>query len=76
MDYFKHYNDTYGHAEGDYVLKEVARTIKENIRNEDRVFCYGGEEFAIILHRQEARSQSVCVLGIFYHQLLSNDKVL
>lgn len=49
VDYFKHYNDTYGHAEGDYVLKEVARTIKENIRNEDRVFRYGGEEFAIIL---------------------------
>ncbi|WP_170291665.1 sensor domain-containing diguanylate cyclase [Heliobacterium mobile] len=48
IDFFKNFNDTYGHAEGDQVLKSIANTIKENIRAEDRVFRYGGEEFVVI----------------------------
>jgi len=49
IDFFKNYNDRYGHAEGDGVLKEIAKTIKDTIREEDRVFRYGGEEFVVIL---------------------------
>jgi len=49
IDFFKGYNDTYGHAEGDKVLKSIAKTFQENIREEDRVFRYGGEEFVVIL---------------------------
>lgn len=53
IDFFKSYNDTYGHAEGDKVLKQIATAIKENIRQEDRVFRYGGEEFVAILSQAE-----------------------
>jgi len=49
IDFFKHINDTYGHASGDEVLKEVALCLKENLRHIDRVFRWGGEEFMIVL---------------------------
>lgn len=50
IDYFKHYNDTYGHQKGDDCLQQVAQAIKKAVRNGfDVVARYGGEEFAIIL---------------------------
>ena len=49
IDYFKHYNDLYGHQKGDEVLKSIGKILRENIRKEDIVARYGGEEFAIIL---------------------------
>lgn len=49
VDYFKRVNDTYGHLAGDQVLKEVARTIQQNLRITDCLGRYGGEEFAVIL---------------------------
>ncbi|MFP3981831.1 MAG: GGDEF domain-containing protein [Desulfobacterales bacterium] len=48
LDDFKSVNDTYGHQAGDCVLKEFARTLKENIRSEDYAGRYGGEEFIVI----------------------------
>lgn len=49
VDYFKQYNDYYGHQEGDYCLQKVALMIQENCqRAEDFPARYGGEEFAII----------------------------
>lgn len=49
IDYFKQYNDTFGHQKGDYVLKKIGALIKENSREDDIAARYGGEEFAIIL---------------------------
>jgi len=49
VDFFKKVNDTYGHSTGDYVLKEVAYLILQNLRKTDMVFRYGGEEFAVII---------------------------
>lgn len=49
VDFFKKYNDYYGHQDGDIVLKMVATIIKSNIRKEDFVARYGGEEFIIIM---------------------------
>lgn len=49
IDNFKIINDSYGHLVGDAVLKEIAKRIKENIRQIDLVGRYGGEEFSVIL---------------------------
>ena len=50
IDFFKHFNDTYGHECGDYVLKQVAFLIKSNLREEDLASRYGGEEFTVLLN--------------------------
>ena len=49
IDHFKQINDTHGHSAGDDVLKAVAASIKNQLRNVDMVFRYGGEEFLILL---------------------------
>lgn len=49
IDYFKRFNDTFGHQSGDAVLRQVAFTLKKNVRATDIVCRYGGEEMSIIL---------------------------
>jgi diguanylate cyclase (GGDEF)-like protein len=46
IDHFKKFNDTYGHAEGDNVLRMVAQNLEESLG--DKVYRYGGEEFCVI----------------------------
>jgi diguanylate cyclase (GGDEF)-like protein len=50
IDYFKTFNDTHGHLNGDHALKTVANILVKTIqRGSDYVFRWGGEEFAVIL---------------------------
>ena len=49
LDHFKKFNDAYGHAAGDMALQAVAEVFKANVRAEDVICRYGGEEFTIIL---------------------------
>jgi diguanylate cyclase (GGDEF)-like protein/putative nucleotidyltransferase with HDIG domain len=49
IDYFKHYNDLYGHQKGDEVLRTIGKILRENVRKNDIPARYGGEEFSIIL---------------------------
>jgi two-component system, cell cycle response regulator len=49
IDFFKKFNDSYGHQCGDVVLREVARVIQKSVRNEDLAARYGGEEFCVLL---------------------------
>lgn len=76
LDEFKRLNDEHGHLEGDRVLKEIADTIKSNVRDSDLVARYGGDEFAIILPGigyqmcrsiVERLSTSIINLGYFNH---------
>ncbi|WP_373035944.1 GGDEF domain-containing protein [Sulfurimonas sp.] len=51
IDDFKNINDKYGHVAGDKVLIFIANILKKTLRDGDKVFRYGGEEFIIILNR-------------------------
>lgn len=48
IDFFKKVNDTYGHAAGDYVLREISALIKENVHNCGFASRWGGEEFLLV----------------------------
>lgn len=52
IDFFKRYNDAYGHLAGDEVLKETAGAITASLRKGDSAYRYGGEEFLITLPEQ------------------------
>ena len=51
IDDFKNINDTYGHVVGDKILIFIANLLRNTLRDGDKVFRYGGEEFVIILNR-------------------------
>jgi len=56
IDFFKRYNDTYGHGAGDTCLKRVAETVAKTLsRAEDFVARYGGEEFTVVLPHADAK---------------------
>lgn len=51
VDHFKRINDQHGHLLGDHILQQVAKTLQQQVRAQDWVGRYGGEEFIVILPR-------------------------
>ena len=49
IDHFKKFNDTYGHLQGDIIIKDIAKILRKSVRTIDFSARYGGEEFAVIL---------------------------
>lgn len=61
IDHFKQINDTYGHDMGDFVLKEFTKLIKNNIRKDDLIYRWGGEEFIIILKNVDKNQAKIII---------------
>ena len=59
IDYFKKYNDTYGHVEGDRLLVAIANILLKELRSPDYIFRYGGEEFLIMLPEIELKNANI-----------------
>lgn len=59
VDYFKPFNDKFGHASGNLLLKKISGLIEECVRDVDVVCRYGGEEFAVILPNTEQEALAV-----------------
>lgn len=64
LDHFKTVNDTYGHAEGDRVLRQTADQIRNCGRTEDIAARYGGEEFVLLLPETDARGAELVAARI------------
>lgn len=59
VDHFKSYNDTFGHLQGDGVLKQMGALLKKNLREVDTVARFGGEEFVLLLPDTDKRGAIV-----------------
>jgi len=70
IDFFKKFNDTYGHLCGDAVLKQVARIIQENVRAIDLAARYGGEEFCLLL--PDTERERACTIAERIRQSVAN----
>ncbi|MEF7614082.1 GGDEF domain-containing protein [Aquincola sp. MAHUQ-54] len=68
IDHFKSFNDKYGHAVGDLVIKAVARTLGATLRPQDVLARYGGEEFCILLPELDLE-QAWAVADRLRHQI-------
>lgn len=70
MDYFKTYNDTQGHLEGDRLLIDLSNLFLSSFRKTDIVCRYGGDEFAVIL--PEASRKKACKIAAKLHARVSD----
>ena len=79
IDHFKSVNDTYGHDAGDYILKEVASVISNEVRDDDVVGRFGGEEFLIVLRKNKQTAVKLAErirLQIEAHEFTYKNEVL
>ena len=76
IDYFKKYNDNYGHPQGDEVLKKVSECIKASCRKSDFIARYGGEEFTIIMLNTDKHESEMLIsrlLNNIYQMNIKHD---
>lgn len=59
IDYFKGINDSYGHANGDFVLRQLATILKVGAADNELVYRVGGEEFCLILNDLSYAAQKI-----------------
>lgn len=59
VDWFKEYNDFHGHVKGDELLQKIVATLTSNVRPLDKIYRYGGEEFAIIFSETNRENASL-----------------
>lgn len=59
IDHFKNINDEYGHLKGDYVLKETAALLSQNLRKSDVLCRWGGEEFLVLLNSADINKAAI-----------------
>jgi diguanylate cyclase (GGDEF)-like protein len=64
IDYFKKYNDSYGHRAGDEALIFLAEKLRKNLRNSDKIFRYGGEEFLFLMPMTSAQEAKIATQRI------------
>lgn len=80
IDFFKKFNDTYGHQTGDVVLNNLAQVIEASTRESDLSARYGGEEFALVMYHtdQKAALEAAERLRrrVESHEVKDNDNVL
>lgn len=69
IDYFKKYNDTFGHLAGDDALRKVASALKHNGRQADTVARYGGEEFVVLLADTDINGAVTVAKKMLHHVL-------
>ena len=74
IDYFKNYNDTYGHLEGDKVLVRIGQTTKAMLRTMDTAYRYGGEEFTVIL--PETSGEEAITVGERLRSHIASEKFI
>jgi diguanylate cyclase (GGDEF)-like protein len=78
VDHFKAVNDNYGHLFGDHVLKKLGEIMQRSLRDTDRLFRYGGEEFFILMpetSQEEAATVADRIMdAIRIHTFISNEK--
>lgn len=72
VDHFKQVNDSYGHAVGDAILRELTQLVSENIRDGDKFARWGGEEFIIVCGNTEL--EKACALAEKLREKISNNK--
>jgi diguanylate cyclase len=72
VDYFKLFNDKFGHQTGDHVLRLVAQSMKQNVKGQDVAARYGGEEFVIALPKTALRA-AISVADQIRHAVMARE---